>query len=107
MTEPAAKKGSVLEEEEPFGAASCFAHHYCRGAGDVVVVGDAGACSSGTTGAAVPGAGEVAAGTGTVDGWSSTDVGTRLREDIIASTKLRKRKMPPAHQLAAVRKFPA
>jgi hypothetical protein len=107
MPEPSAKKGSVLEEEEPFGPA--YAVHVCygRGAGVVVVVGDAGACSSGTIGAAEPGAGDVAAGTGICDGWSSTDCGARFRDDIIASTKQRKRKIPPAHQLAAVRKFPA
>jgi hypothetical protein len=52
-------------------------------------------------------AGAVAAGAGALNDLSSTDAGTRVRVDAICRTKARNRKIPPHHQLARVRRFPA
>jgi hypothetical protein len=69
-------------------------------------VAGAGAFSRGVTGAAVVGVAGAVAGV-RESGWSSTDVGTRVRVDAICSKKQRNRNTPPDHQLALVNRFPA
>jgi len=72
---------------------------FCVAVGAVVV----GAGSRGTAGAEV-GAGAVVE---VPNPFSRTERGTEVCVDMICRTKLRARKIPPDHQLALVRRFPA
>ena len=58
-------------------------------------------------GAPAPCAGAVAGTGGCVKASSSTDFGVRSRVDASESTKARKRKIAPPHQLVRVSRFPA
>lgn len=79
----------------PYG---CFA-------GAAGVAGAAGCGVSGVAGAAPPaGAAGALAGAASL---SSTDLGAAERDDIICRTNASPKKMPPHHQLALVKRFPA
>ena len=109
------KKGSVLEEEEPWSFETISHRAYGLVAGAGVVAGavpPAGAVPvagvAGVSGMALLALGDAGAVTGAgVNAWSSTDEGARCCVDIRDSTKARKRKIPPPHQLVLVSRLPA
>jgi hypothetical protein len=101
--EDSTKKGSILEEEEPFVTSAARHRSYGVGLGCACSAGGAaGTSCSGMAGVVVAGGGAVVVGAG-MNASSSTERGPLLRADIRDSANARKRKTPPPHQLALVR----